>query len=199
MKKTVFFIALFGSFAIQAADIATTAPAKATLCVACHGQQGNSTNPQWPNIAGQHSAYLNKQLHDFKVGKTRNAATMAAIVATLTDEDMLELSDFYAKQPLAQGSMPAKYLKRGEALYRGGDLDKHISACIACHGPRGTGNGQAGFPVLSGQHAPYTIQQLQAFKDKTRTNDLNEIMRDISIRMDKDDMEAVAYYIQGLH
>ncbi|MDP1603511.1 MAG: c-type cytochrome [Legionella sp.] len=199
MKKIVFIATLVCSFAVGAADIATTAPEKAALCVACHGPKGNSTNPEWPNIAGQHSAYLNKQLHDFKEAKTRNVPVMTAIVAGLTNEEMLELSDFYSKEPLAEGSMPAKYLKRGEELYRGGDLDKHISACIACHGPKGTGNAQAGFPVLSGQHALYTIQQLKAFKDKARRNDLNEIMHDISIRMAPEDMEAVAYYIQGLH
>jgi len=199
MKKIVFVVVLLGSIAAQAADIVSAPPEKATLCVACHGQLGNSANPQWPNIAGQHSAYLNKELHDFKQGGTRSAPTMAAIVTTLNDSDMAQLANYYSKLPLAQGSVPEKYLKRGEQLYRGGDFDKHISACIACHGPKGTGNGEAGFPSLSGQHAAYLIMQLQAFKTKTRHNDLNGIMRDISARMDQTDMESVAYYIQGLY
>lgn len=80
-----------------------------------------------------------------------------------------------------------------------GDYAKQITACIACHGPKGTGNAQAGFPALSGQHAQYTILQLELFKDKKRSNDLNGIMRDISAHMSTDDMAAVAYYIQGLH
>ena len=76
---------------------------------------------------------------------------------------------------------------------------KRITACIACHGPQGTGNAQAGFPVLSGQHAAYTVLQLVAFKDGKRKNDLNHIMQDISNRMSKEDMEAVAHYIEALH
>lgn len=124
---------------------------------------------------------------------------MNALSASLTESEIKELANFYASQPLPQGSTPENYLKRGELLYRGGDFAKHITACIACHGPRGTGNAQAGFPVLTGQHALYTIQQLQAFKDGKRSNDLNSIMRDISARMSQEDMEAVAYYIQGLH
>ena len=84
-------------------------------------------------------------------------------------------------------------------MYRGGDFNKHITACIACHGPKGTGNAQAGFPSISGQHAAYTIQQLQDFKEGKRKNDLNSIMRDISARMSIEDMEAVANYIAGLY
>lgn len=199
MKKIVFAVALFCPFAIQAAEKPDAVTEKVALCVACHGQQGVSPNPEWPSLAGQHTSYLIKQLRDYKKGTTRNAPTMTGLVANLSDDDMAELSEFYAKQSLPEGTTPEKYLKRGEQLYRGGDFDKHITACIACHGPKGTGNAQAGFPVLSGQHAPYTIQQLQAFKDQKRSNDLNSIMRDISSRMNQEDMEAVAYYIQGLH
>jgi cytochrome c553 len=199
MKKMVFVLALFCSIALHAANSIITPPAKAALCIACHGPMGNSTNPQWPNIAGQHSSYIYKQLLDYKKRTARSSATMNAIVATLSDEEMRELANFYAAQPIAEGQTPEKYLKRGEQLYRGGDFDKHITACIACHGPRGTGNAQAGFPSLSGQNAPYLITQLQEFKDKKRQNDLNGIMRDICTRMDLEDMENVAYYIQGLY
>lgn len=199
MKKLVFIIALFNLIVLHAATKAVPMPEKASMCVACHGPMGNSSNPQWPNIAGQHALYLLKQLHNFKELKGRNAPTMTAIVATLSNEDMVNLANYYAEQPLAKGSVPKQYLSRGESLYRGGDFDKHITACIACHGPKGTGNEEAGFPVLSGQHALYTIEQLQAFKNKKRSNDINGIMQDISKRMDDDDMKAVAYYIQGLY
>ncbi|KTD36619.1 cytochrome c4 [Legionella nautarum] len=199
MKKIFCALALFGTIVSAVAETAKTEPAKAALCAACHGPQGISADPQWPNLAGQHTSYLIKQLHDFKTGTTRNAATMTAILASLYEQDIAELSIFYSKMPLPEGQTPEKFLKRGELLYRGGDFAKHISACIACHGPKGTGNAQAGFPVLTGQHAAYTVQQLQAFKDNKRTNDLNSIMRDLSSRMSQEDMEAVAYYIQGLH
>ena len=124
---------------------------------------------------------------------------MAGIIATLSEQDMADLAAYYAQQPIHEGTTAKKYIKRGQQLYRGGDMTTHVTACIACHGPRGTGNAQAGFPVLSGQHAPYTISTLMAFKKKERTNDLNHIMQDISANMSQEDMEAVANYVQGLH
>jgi cytochrome c553 len=172
---------------------------KAAMCAACHGPTGVSSNPLWPTIAGQHARYLVKQLQDFKDNKTRTAPTMNAIVASLTTQDMDDLAAFYAQQPRPEGRTAQKYLKRGQSLYRGGDFTQHITACIACHGPKGTGNAEAGFPLLSGQQAEYTVTQLQAFKDKQRRNDLNGIMQDISARMSKEDMEAVAHYLTGLY
>lgn len=172
---------------------------KIPLCTSCHGEQGISTNPQWPNLAGQHPRYLLKQLQDMHEPKLRNAPTMNALVNTLSPQEQEELAGYYAKMPRARGVTPVAFLRRGEQLYRGGDSKKHITACIACHGPTGGGSNQAGFPVLSGQHAAYTILQLTAFKKGTRTNDLNQIMQDISQRMSEEDIEAVAHYIEGLH
>ena len=76
-----------------AATKITIIPKKTGLCVACHGPEGNSTNPEWPNIAGQHSSYLIKQLKDFKQATTRNVPIMTSIVASLTNEDIIELSN----------------------------------------------------------------------------------------------------------
>ncbi len=199
MKKIVLFLALYGTVTTYAAGIYKAGEEKSTVCAACHGPTGASSNPIWPNLAGQNVAYLVKQLHDFKQKKGRNDPTMAPMVAGLSDQDIDDLAIFYAHQPIPEGTTPKKYLARGEQLYRGGDIDKHITACIACHGPKGTGNKQAGFPVVSGQHAAYTVLQLQAFKDKKRSNDLNSIMHDISVRMDTDDMDAVANYMAGLY
>jgi cytochrome c553 len=198
MKKTVFFLALCIHFTAYASGIYQAGQEKSTACAACHGQTGISTNPAWPSLAGQHADYLVKQLQDFK-GKTRYSPIMTPLVANLSEQDMADLAVFYAKQPLPEGKTPKKYLQRGEQLYRGGDFNKHITACIACHGPRGTGNAQAGFPALSGQHPAYTVQQLQAFAEGKRSNDLNSIMHDISMRMSNEDMEAVANYIAGLY
>lgn len=191
LMKKLFFILLLCSTALFATD-------KSMICAACHGPKGVSTNPQWPNIAGQHTSYFIKQLKDMSAG-TRPAGAMATIVSSLSQHDMEELAAYYAKEPAAQGSTEKRYLQRGQQLYRGGDISKHITACIACHGPKGTGNGQAGFPHLAGQHAPYTIAQLTAFKKGTRKNDLNHIMHDISSKMSDEDITAVAHYIEGLY
>ncbi|CAM2841826.1 c-type cytochrome [Legionella worsleiensis] len=199
MKKLALTLILCFPLVLHAQENLQDVQNKAQICAACHGPQGISSAAEWPNLAGQHQHYLVKQLKDIQQGTQRVAPTMIAMVANLSEQDMNDLASFYAKMPRAQGSTPKKYLRRGEQIYRGGDFSKHITACIACHGPNGTGNAQAGFPVLAGQKATYTVLQLQAFKDGKRSNDLNHIMRDISGRMSQDDMEAVAHYIEGLY
>ncbi len=199
MKKMAFFLVLCSTFTTYATGVFQAGQEKSVVCAACHGPKGVSSNPIWPNLAGQHASYLVKQLQNFQQKKGRDDPTMAPMVANLNEQDMEDLAAFYSSLPIPAGSTPKKYVTRGEQLYRGGDFKAHITACIACHGPRGTGNAQAGFPSLSGQPAAYTINQLQAFKDNKRTNDINSIMHDISVRMSPDDMEAVANYISGLY
>lgn len=171
---------------------------RAQVCGACHGAQGISVNPEWPHLAGQHAAYLIKELHDFKRGDTRNAPTMTPLTAYLTDEDIENIAAYYAQRQRAHGNTPKAYLARGETLYRTGDRSKQITACIACHGPDGKGNAQAGFPMLCGQQPAYTTQQLQAFKSGKRSNDISSIMHNISSHMSDDDMDAVAHYLAGM-
>ena len=195
MKKFILIFILYIPLVLYAQE---NAPNKAAICAACHGQQGNSANPEWPNIAGQHPKYFIKQLKEMRDSSLYNAPIMSTIVATLSKQDIDELAAYYARMPIAYSSTPEQFLKHGEQLYREGDFAKRITACIACHGPKGSGNAQAGFPVLAGQHAVYTVLQLNAFKDGKRKNDLNHIMRDISSRMSQDDMKAVAHYIEGL-
>ncbi|MCA0403483.1 MAG: cytochrome c4 [Proteobacteria bacterium] len=168
-------------------------------CAACHGEKGISSNPLWPNLAGQGNKYLLKQLNDFKKNEQRQSPLMNGSLSSLSQEDLIELSNFYAKLPLNIGKMKETYLVKGQNLYRSGDRRKGITACVACHGPKGKGNVDAGFPVLSGQQADYTIAQLKLFKTKQRTNDLNAVMQNISAKMSIEDMQALAYYIEGLH
>ncbi len=199
MNKIVLFCILFYSLITNGTGDILAGEKKAQICAACHGAKGISVNPEWPNLAGQHLTYLIKQLKDFKQGHERVSLSMTPFITHLSDQDINDIAAFYHAQPIPKGATPQRYLKRGEMIYRGGDFEKHITACIACHGPKGTGNAQAGFPVLSGQQAKYMILQMQQFKDGKRRNDLNSIMRDISARMSPEDMDAVAYYMAGLH
>jgi cytochrome c553 len=199
MKTWVLFFSLCSTVTAYAAGSYKAGQEKSAICAACHGPTGISSNPLWPNLSGQHPSYLVKQLHDFKQKKGRYDPSMAAMVAHLSDQDIDDLSVFYSNQSIPEATTPQKYLMRGEQLYRGGDMNQHITACIACHGPKGHGNRQAGFPLVSGQHAAYTVLQLQAFKDLKRSNDFNAIMHDISLRMSSDDMTAVANYMAGLY
>ena len=171
---------------------------KAATCAACHGPDGNSTTPEWPKLAGQHGAYLAKQLKDFKSGVRKNPV-MSPMASPLGDQDIEDLSAFYSAQKSTPGSADPKYVKAGEQLYRGGNAETGVPACMACHGPAGSGNPAAGYPALRGQHAAYTATQLRALKSGERSNDANSVMRTIAAKMTEPEIEAVASYIEGLH
>jgi cytochrome c553 len=174
--------------------------AKSITCSACHGQDGNSVMPAWPSIAGQSAAYIATQLHAFKDG-LRSDPLMSAQSMLLSDEDIRNLAVYFESLPRA--AMPvadANKVSRGQALYRGGDSAAGVAACMACHGPTGRGNPAAGYPAVSGQHATYTTKQLQDYAAGTRQSDgKTRIMRDLAARLDKEDIDAVAAYMQGLH
>src|ERR1044072_4985175 len=117
---------------------------KAAVCGACHGPNGNSQNPEWPNLAGQSANYIASQLHLFKE-QVRNNPVMQPIVAPLTDADFKDLGMYFAAQTPTGLEADPSYWKSGEALYKRGDKVRNIPACIACHGPLGRGNLAAGY------------------------------------------------------
>lgn len=198
LNKAVFFWLILSS-AIDgyAKDIPNEPPPLESACLACHNANGVSLGNGIPNLAGQHAPYLLEQMRRYVSGERPNPI-MKACLANLTDQDLIKLADFYAKQEVAFGTTPVKALAVGERLYRGGNFEKGIPACIACHGPQGTGNAQAGFPLLSGQQPTYTVAQLKAFQTGQRHDKLG-IMPGVSAHMSPDEMEAVAQYIQGLY
>ncbi len=177
------------------------APAKAQVCSACHGVDGNSPAPVWPKIAGQPEKYLIEQLKDYRKGQAGNRydPNMYPMTAGLTDQDISELAAFYSAQKQTPGTSTADNIALGEKLFRGGNVATGVPACSACHDPRGDGNNPAGFPRLSGQYAAYTIDQLKKFKSGARKNGPNGIMRDIAKKMTDQEMEAVSNYVSGLH
>tara|TARA_B100000035_G_scaffold147765_1_gene125984 strand:- start:112 stop:729 length:618 start_codon:yes stop_codon:yes gene_type:complete len=170
-------------------------------CAACHGDNGISVNPVWPKLAGQNPKYLASQLYEFRKGAegNRNNAVMYGIALTLSDSDIEDLSAYYASLKSNVGLTQDKYLELGRDMYRGGNMDIKIQACISCHGPNGQGNYAAGIPMLSGQHSQYTYQQLKNFQSSMRSNDYNKMMRNIVHRMTDEEMKAVASYIEGLY
>ncbi len=185
------------SVSAEAGD-AAKGQAKSALCAGCHMADGNSAIPNYPKIAGQGEKYLIKQLHDFK-SKKRDNATMYPNVANLTDEDIENIAAFYSSQSIQHMAVDKKYLEVAEKLYLGGDSDRDIPACIACHGAHGTGIPTAGFPAIGGQNPQYTIATLKAFRSGERDNDVNGMMRDIVAKMSDKQIEALAYYLAGLH
>ena len=201
MKKILLIASLVG-FAVvgaaQAAGDAEAGKAKAAACVACHGPDGNSPAPNFPKLAGQHADYLLKQLKDFKSG-ARTDPTMNAMVMPLSEQDMADISAFYATQKGTIGETAAEQVELGQTIYRAGNAANGVAACAACHGPAGSGNPLADFPGVSGQHADYTKLQLQNFRSGLRANDASAMMRGVAKKMTDAEIEAVAQYIQGLH
>lgn len=178
---------------------AAAGQAKSASCVACHGQNGNSINPAWPKIGGQHARYIAKELRDLKAGKGRSNALMAPIVAGLDEQDMQDLAAYFATQQMQAGYANEEYVDLGEKLYRSGNFESGFAACMSCHGPSGSGNPLGGIPRLSGQHAEYTVTQLKAFRSGERSNDPYGIMRDVTKRMTDEEIRAVSEYMSGLY
>jgi cytochrome c553 len=194
---TAVVLALAPLAAAQAAGSAEAGQSKSIVCAACHGVDGNSLNPEWPTIAGQNEAYLVRALNAFKTGERSNVL-MTAQAATLTDQDIADLAAYFASKPRQKRAADPALVATGERLYRGGNKDSGIGACIACHGPDGAGNAPAAYPAIGGQHATYTAAQLKAYRSGERTSDLNQMMRNNTARLTDAEIEAVASYIQGL-
>ncbi|AKS07179.1 MULTISPECIES: c-type cytochrome [Pseudomonas] len=180
---------------------ATAGQAKAAVCGACHGPDGNSPAPNFPKLAGQGERYLTKQMQDIKSGK-RTVLEMTGLLTNLSDQDLADIAAYFASQKGSVGAADPKLVARGEKLFRGGDLEKGLPACTGCHSPNGAGIAAAGFPHLSGQHATYIAKQLTDFRKEEagRANDGDAmIMRTIARKLSDEDIAAVSSYIQGLH
>lgn len=203
MKRTFSVAAglllLVGAQVAAAAGDAAAGKSKAQACAACHGANGNSANPEWPNLAGQHASYTSKQLANFKAGDQRNNAIMAGQAANLSEQDMADLGAYFATLAPAGGFVSEERLPLGQRIYRGGNQESGVPACIACHGPNGAGDPMAATPALSGQKITYTINQLKAFRSGMRANDRNGLMRGAARGLTDEEILAVAEYIAGLH
>jgi cytochrome c553 len=170
---------------------------KAATCQACHGANGNSTNPEWPSLAGIGADYIAEQLKNFKDGKRSNPVMMP-MAATLTADDMADLGMYFDSLTNTGLEADPSFWQAGEKLYRGGDAARGIPACMACHGPTGKGNEPAKFPALRGQQSVYVIKQLNDYASGTRTTGPNEIMETIAKRLSSDDIRNLASYLQGI-
>jgi len=222
MKKKLlalsFAMAFTGTSSIlHAEDAIDAGKEKASACISCHGEHGNSLVSTFPKLAGQHSSYFIKQLQAFKNG-TRKNPIMSAIAMGLSQEDMADLGAYYAAQKISANELPIldeddaddekqvatttkeansvqAIIAQGSDLYRNGDLPREVSACIACHGPFGEGNKPAAFPSLKSQHADYLIKTLSDFKTDARSNNPDNMMHMIAKKMTTEEIKAVAYRI----
>jgi cytochrome c553 len=205
-KIFCFFIGLFFiSFSELRADDGyfdiANGKIKSQVCTTCHGSDGNSFVPIWPKISGQVLTYMTRQLNSFKLdGKDgRSNPLMYNIVKDLSDKDLSDISMYYSTGNGFSGNsnedVVLNDINNGRSLYLHGDSANNIPSCSACHGFSGEGNDFAGFPRLKNQHLEYIVQQLQNYKDCTRFNDYNMIMRDVASKLSDKQILDVAKYI----
>lgn len=205
MNKLALILSLLASCSVWAQGSIEAGKAKSETCVACHGADGNSLITTYPKLAGQHAQYIEKQLHDLKLGASsagkqgRYDPVMSAMAMPLSDEDMSDLAAYFASLPISSNSTPEDVVSTGKVLYTAGDASRGLTACTACHGPRGNGTELSGFPKISGQHADYVKAQLLKFRDDSRANDMNAMMRDVAKKLTDADIDTLSKYVGGLH
>lgn len=176
--------------------------AKAAPCAACHGPAGNSSNPEWPKLAGQNARYTFEQLQHFKNG-VRNNPLMTPQAAALSEQDMRDLAAYFAQQPFSPGVASEEAVALAEPLFRGGDAERGIPACAACHLPNGAGVAASGYPHLGGQHATYTAATLRMLRaaHEGATEPLPGnfgVMAAVAAKLSDEDIDTLASYINGL-
>ena len=201
--KFVGLIIVFFSFVVSAESTLSSSELVGTkkiinnLCIACHAIDGNSVVSVNPRLAGQHAAYISKQLNNFKSGLRENIV-MAGMVANLTEEDMINLGNYFSEQDILLSSAQKNGVgSLGENIFRAGIKSKEVAACAGCHGPSGHGIPDK-YPRLNAQHSEYTLAQLNAFRLGLRKNDPEAVMRTIAQKLTEQEMQSVADYIQGL-
>ncbi|WP_444934567.1 c-type cytochrome [Microbulbifer sp. JTAC008] len=218
IKNTALALGLvFGLGAVPlalAAGDAAAGKAKAAQCAACHGADGNSIAPAFPKIAGLGEKYLYKQLKDIKGTpdgkKARDVPQMIGQLDNFNDQDLQDIAAYFASQPMQLTGSEAisvmlnngenvDGLMLGRKIYRGGNMETGVPACMGCHSPAGMGNAPAGYPRLGGQYPEYIEAQLKAFRAGTRNND-GEVrtMRTVAKQLSDAEIKALANYIAGL-
>ena len=170
---------------------------KSQLCQGCHGEMGVSLEGMAPKLAGQYGKYIAKQLRNFQSG-TRTHQIMSDIAATVSDDDLADISAYFASQEKMKGN--GSNNKLGENLFLHGDMSRMMVACVNCHGANGKGKspGNPVFPVIGGQHKDYLHGQLINFRAGDRSNSPGGVMNIITQKLTDAELEALADYVSGL-
>jgi cytochrome c553 len=183
---------LFGAAPMVWAQGAESNPV--TVCLPCHG--GSAAAPTFPTLDGQHAAYLDKQLREYKSGK-RKSAIMAPVFGAVKKQQIRGMAAHFAGQTPARGALENPELAaRGKVLYEEGNRATGVPGCVGCHLAKGEGYQR--YPRLAGQRQAYIVQQLMDFKSGARSNDRARVMRAVAGRLTDDEIRAVAEYVAGL-
>lgn len=189
--------------------------AKAGTCAACHGLDGNPTDPQYPRLAGQSERYIAQQLALFKSGERSGgmAAVMMPFASMLTAQDARDVGAHFAAQKSGAGiaddtviatgpNAGKKFFEVGQQLFLSGDKARGIPACMACHGPTGAGNPGPAYPRVAGQMADYSKRRLEEYRAGTTTQrdpQLFNVMAGVAKQLTDEEITSLSSYLQGLH
>ena len=188
---------------------------KAGACAACHGVDGNPSDPQYPRLAGLPERYIATQLALYKSGErnTGMAAIMQPMAMPLSAQDMRDVGAYFAQQKAGAGIADdtaiadgpyqgMKFYEVGQKLFLGGDPQRGIPACMACHGPTGAGNPGPAYPHVAGQQSAYVVRRLEEYRSgQTSLSDRHnwDVMATVSRQLSDQEIQSLASYLQGLH
>lgn len=167
------------------------------MCNACHGETGQSPSRNYASLNGQTKEYTIKMLMDYRDGRRwenyKQANIMVKISEALSDQQIADLAAFYAKQPLTSWT-----LTKSEKADHTTDatLKALATTCTSCHGEKGQGNQIV--PAIAGQVPEYVIRTLKAYKNKTRTNDIDQTMAQFTYALTDDQIENLAKHFATL-
>ena len=165
-----------------------------TKCAICHGEQGETASEEFPRLAGQHEAYLAKQLRDFQSGRREGIMVrMARGLPRTTSRRSRATTP--PSRPRRRRPSASEIAAVGRFLFLHGNPYSGIPACKGCHGEAAHGTAQ--LPRLAGQHATYLERQLKKFTQRKRTND-NEVMHAVAEKLTALETKAVAEYLSTL-
>jgi len=208
MIKPIYIVALVmsGGAVAYGADVApdnVTDAQKAALhktvetCGTCHGVNGRSVSPTFPNLAAQLAPYVELQLKAFKDQSRADPdaqAYMWGMASQLSDATISALAAYFAAQPAAPGRRGnSTLIVQGKRLFEEGVPVRGIPPCASCHGAHA--EGMAAFPRLAGQHAPYLFKQLLVIQSVLRTA---PVMHGVIKDLTKDQMQAVVAYLESI-
>lgn len=163
-------------------------------CSECHGPTGQSSNWEFPKLAGQNADYLVRQMFNFK-SLARKSNEMEKEMAGLSGNDIEALAEYFSRQQLIPIAKQDRALSEaGRSLYLLGKPESGVSACAVCHGPRA--RGAKLLPRLAGQHAQYLAIQLRHFADQSRTTD-QTLMHSVAAKLTDDEIWSVSYFLSG--
>jgi cytochrome c553 len=166
------------------------------VCISCHGEDGVSVSPEFPNLAGQSGAAIYKQLSDYRTGSRTNPV-MTGIAKDLDEATLADLAAYYAAQP-KRNPDPATLAESPPAvvhLVELGDPNRNIPPCAACHRP-GLG-GPIEAPILSEQRRDYIASQLKMYAAGDRRNDVYGRMRTIAAKLTPAEIDGLATYYRA--